>query len=195
MKRLNYHLLQDPARLIYQAYVSRVHNRRASSAFITAHRRASSNRVLDVAYASAEGDHALATRMSRRDRCYFCLVSCKSGTVTLVSHTNPTTATRHVSNVSPLLTFPPADPRGRVVKQVDANVGSDTRRYRGQLNTTGDLPQEQSCKFEPASSLSRATTLVYCVLPRITCAGDRSCCCRVYYRQEMGTITRGCARR
>ena len=60
---------------------SRVHNRRASFAFAPAHRSASSNR-LDVAYASAEGDHALATRMSGRNVCYLYLVSCKSGLVT-----------------------------------------------------------------------------------------------------------------
>ena len=148
-----------------------------------------------MAYASAEGDHAVATRMSGQNVCYFNLVSCKSGLVTPMSHTNPMTATRHVSSVSPLLTFPPADPRDRVVKhwQVGAYVSSNTRRYRRQLNT-GKLYEEYSCKFKPASSLLGATTHVYCVLPRITGAGDRRLCGRVYYRREMCTITRGCAR-
>ena len=41
MKCLNYRYLQDAARLTCQANVSRIHNRRASSAFVQAHRGAS----------------------------------------------------------------------------------------------------------------------------------------------------------
>jgi len=41
MKYLNYRRLQDTARLACQPYVSRVHNRRATSAFVQTHRGAS----------------------------------------------------------------------------------------------------------------------------------------------------------
>jgi len=83
MKRLNYHHLQNPAWLTRQAYISRVHNKRASSAFVKPTVRLPSNLVLDVAYASVEilGGHVLTTVMSGRDVCCFYLVSWKSGMV------------------------------------------------------------------------------------------------------------------
>jgi hypothetical protein len=182
MKRLNQPHLQDPARLTSQAYVSRVHNRRASSAFIPApgHRRASSNRVLDVAYGLVEilGDHVLTTG---RGVCYLYLVSCKSGMVTFVSR-NLIQRLRHVSSVTSLLTF--FSPQ---IREIELSNRWMLMWAPTLVDTEGSsilLPNYtknslELCKSELASSLSGATTHVYCVFPRITGARARRLRCRV----------------
>jgi len=102
MKCLNYHHLQDLARLTCQADKFRTGALHPLSFKPVA---LPSNLVLNAAYASVEilGDHVLRTVMSRQDVCCFYLVSWNLGAVTLVSR-NIIQRLRHLSSVTSLLT-------------------------------------------------------------------------------------------